>query len=72
MAGSGFYTNRLSASAVMAFMRQAGFDVEIIGRELWPEPPTTRQKIARELHAGWTDEDLRICSVSIVARAHSA
>ena len=69
MAGSGFYTNRLSASAVLALMRQAGFDVEIIGRELWPEPPTTRARIARELRAGWTDDDLRVCSVRIVVRA---
>jgi SAM-dependent methyltransferase len=69
MAGSGFYTNRLSASAVIALMREAGFDVEVVSRALWPAPPTTRARIARELREGWTDDDLRVCSVRIVARA---
>ncbi len=68
MARSGFYTNRASATQVVALLEQSGLDVEIEMRGLWPEPPTTRDRIARGLRDGWTDEDLRICSMGVLAR----
>ncbi len=69
MASSGFYTNRVSASQVVALMHDAGFEVEIEARGLWPQPPTTRNRIAADLRAFWSDEDLRICSLSLTASA---
>jgi hypothetical protein len=71
MAGSGFYTNRLSASAVIAMLRAAGFEVDVVSRMLWPHPPTTLARIARELRSGWTDDDLRTCSIGVVSRARA-
>jgi len=68
MARSGFYTNRVSASRLLAVIEAAGFELEIESRSLWPEPPTTRNRIARELQSTWTDTDLRVCSMSVVVR----
>lgn len=69
MSGSGFYTNRASASQVVALLRQSGLDVRIEERSLWPEPPIARRQVARELRPEWSDEDLRICSMRVSACA---
>jgi hypothetical protein len=67
MAGSGFYTNRVSPSQLVTILRDAGLDIEIENRGVWAEPAATRANIARELRVDWTDEDLRVCSMSIIA-----
>ena len=45
-AGSGFYTNRLRMSEMLASFRAAGFAVEIIAVERWPSLPTPRHRLA--------------------------
>ena len=67
MSSSGFYTNRASASEVMRQLRNAGFEVEVESRRLWRVPPTTRRRIARDLQRVWSDDDLRVSSITLVA-----
>lgn len=68
MSSSGFYTNRASASQVIELMQAAGYDIEVVSRSIWPEPAIVRKMIAAELSELWTDEDLRICSMSLIAQ----
>jgi hypothetical protein len=68
MSNSGFYTNRVSASHVIALLQRSNFEIEIISRSMWSEPRAGRGQIARELRESWTDEDLRICSMGLVVR----
>lgn len=72
MSRSGFYTNRASASQVIALLRQSGLKVDIEERSLWPEPPIARHQMAQDLRAQWSDEDLRICSMRVSGRAAGA
>lgn len=67
MSRSGFYTNRASASQVIALLRQSGLDVGIEERTLWPQPPIARRQVARDLRAEWSDEDLHVCSMRVSA-----
>ncbi len=69
MSRSGFYTNRASASQVIALLRQSGLDVAIEERSLWPSPPIARAQMACDLRGEWRDEDLRICSMRVSACA---
>jgi SAM-dependent methyltransferase len=41
---SGFYTNRLTWPAMEKLFREAGFCIELKGRELWPNGLPTRQR----------------------------
>lgn len=43
---SGFYTNRIRPSAMLALFKNAGFDVEIVAETYWPEIPTPRSTMA--------------------------
>ena len=67
MSSSGFYTNRASASEVVRLLQAAGFDVEVVARRLWREPPTTRRRIARDLQRVWSEDDLRVSSITLAA-----
>lgn len=67
MSGSGFYTNRMSASQIAALMKEAGFRVELESRAMWPQPRTDRGRIAQDLQSVWTDEDLRTCLAKMKA-----
>ncbi len=69
MSRSGFYTNRASASQVIALLQQSGLEVRIETRSLWPEPPIARRQMARGLRGEWSDEDLHTCSMSVSAQA---
>lgn len=68
MSTSGFYTNRVSASHIIALLQRANVEVEVVSRSLWPEPRIGRGQIARGLSECWTDEDLRVCSMNLIAR----
>jgi hypothetical protein len=70
MARSGFYTNRVSPSQLTAILQNAGLNVEIENRGVWAEPAATRASIAPQLRADWTDEDLRVCSMSLILTVH--
>ena len=69
MAGAGFYTNRVSPSHAIQLLESTGLNVTVESRILWPEPAIARRQMARDLRAEWTDADLRICSMSLSARA---
>ena len=64
---SGFYTNRLRYSEVVAAFRKAGFAVETVVRREWPAPPLARAYLAPAFRA-LSDEDLRIFGATIVVR----
>ncbi len=68
MSSSGFYTNRVSASNIIEFLQRSNVQVEVVSRSIWPEPPIGREQIARGLSESWTDEDLRVCSMSLIVR----
>lgn len=68
MANSGFYTNRASASRTIELLMRAELEVEIVSRAVWLEPPIRRDQIASEISHGWTDEDLRVCSMNLIVR----
>jgi len=63
---SGFYTNRISPSDMMARIRACGFDVEIVSKLMWPEPPIEVSKVSKDLN--WSSEDLLTCSMQIIAK----
>ncbi len=48
---SGFYTNRLRLSHVIAHFEDAGFSVEVILRKRWPQTPMGSYKYHREFAA---------------------
>lgn len=67
--GSGFYTNRLRLSEVIAAMRTAGFTVEIAERLAWDAIPLPRDQLAPQFRS-FSDDDLRTSSAALVARKH--
>jgi SAM-dependent methyltransferase len=62
---SGFYTNRLRLSEMIAMMRAAGFGVEIAEVSRWAEAPLARANITPAL-SGVGEEDLRVWEAFIV------
>ncbi len=67
MASSGFYTNRLRCSDVLASMRDAGLTPEVTAVERWPGLPTPRARLAPRFRA-MPDEELTIRQFDCVAR----
>lgn len=65
---SGFYTNRLRCSEILALARAVGFEVRGIEREMWGSLPTPRQRMD-ELFREWPDEELRIMHFFLTLRA---
>jgi SAM-dependent methyltransferase len=63
---SGFYTNRISPSDMMARITACGFDVEIVSKLMWPEPPIEVSRVSKDLN--WSSEDLLTCSMQIIAK----
>ncbi len=62
---SGFYTNRFSYSQICAMARTAGLEVGEFYRLCWPGPRLRRADLHPGL-AGWTDQDLEICSFGLM------
>ena len=48
MAGSGFYTNRIAYSDMLARFESAGFLTEVLQVDRWDAVPTPRHKMAPE------------------------
>ena len=64
---SGFYTNRIACTELLALFSAAGLATEVIHRTTWPAIPTPR----RALHASFrqlSDEDLSTKSMLLAAR----
>ncbi len=54
---SGFYTNRLRLSQMIAQFEDAGFTIEVVSRESWPVPPLAPAKFDRAF-AALTQHDI--------------
>lgn len=68
---SGFYTNRLRFSEVIAALRGAGFSTEIAERRVWDTPPLARGALARQFQH-LSDDDLQTSGAALIARKHGA
>jgi SAM-dependent methyltransferase len=68
---SGFYTNRLRLSEVIAALRGAGFDTEIAERRAWETPPLSRAALAHQFQH-LSDDDLKTSGAALIARKHGA
>lgn len=68
MAGSGFYTNRLRCSEILAAFERAGFDPQVLSVDRWPRPPLDRRRFAPEFRS-LAEEDLLIHGVDLLATA---
>ena len=58
-ANSGFYTNRLRYSEILALAEEAGFAVRETRKDEWPDLPTHRERMAPEFRR-FSDDDLRV------------
>lgn len=67
MVRSGFYTNRLRLSEMLALFREAGFAVEVTRTQRWDTPPLSRHKLAREFR-GLSDDDLLVREFDVLLR----
>jgi len=67
MARSGFYTNRLRYSDLIARFAAAGFAVEILGVERWPAPSTPRRSLAVPFRL-LPEEELLISAFDVLLR----
>ena len=68
---SGFYTNRLRLSEVIAAFTAAGFTVEIASRNQWDAAPLPRNRLARAFR-NLSDDDLKTSGAALVASKHGA
>jgi SAM-dependent methyltransferase len=64
---SGFYTNRLRYSEVVAAFAAAGFAVETVARRIWDTAPLPRARLAKQFR-GLSDDDLRVQGATLVTR----
>ena len=67
MANSGFYTNRLRYSEIIAAMRAVGFELALTRVARWPELPTRRRALAAD-YRDLPERDLRVASFDVLLR----
>ena len=67
MADSGFYTNRIRYSEMLALFREAGFQVDVISVKRWDRLPTSRSKLS-ERFRDLSEEELRVSCFHAVLR----
>jgi hypothetical protein len=67
MARSGFYTNRISPSGLIALLQQAGFQTSVRHRLAWRRTPIPRDRLSADIAAHWTDHDLHTAMLQIEA-----
>ena len=72
MARSGFYTNRISPSAVIELMQKAGFETSVRYRLIWPRAPIRRDKLNANVGSSWSDHDLHTAMLQIQAEPAAA
>jgi hypothetical protein len=66
-ASSGFYTNRIRYSQMLDFFVQANFQVEVSSVGHWSQPPTPRNRLAKEF-SSLSDDDLSVYQFDVVLR----
>lgn len=64
---SGFYTNRLRLSQMLAAFQLAGFSTEVVEQNRWRELPLRREKLAAP-YREMTEDELLAATVRIVCR----
>jgi SAM-dependent methyltransferase len=64
---SGFYTNRLRFSEMLAVFREAGFETQLVYVQRWPSLPIERGKIAKEFRC-LREDDLLVYGFHAVLR----
>jgi hypothetical protein len=65
--GSGFYTNRIRPREMIDLMQNAGFSIEVISEQRWPQLPLARDKMASQFRR-FADEDFMVCDMRVVMR----
>lgn len=66
-ASSGFYTNRIRFSEMLALFKEAGFSPEVVAIDKWNEVPIQVSSLARSFRR-LSDEDLRTSGFDVVLR----
>ena len=64
---SGFYSNRLRHSEIVAAMRAAGFELAVTHVRRWPAPTLPRSKLAAPFRT-FSDDELRIANFGVLLR----
>lgn len=67
MANSGFYTNRIRYSEMLALFKEAGFESDVINISRWDRLPTDRSKLSRRFREFSTD-DLSVRNFHVILR----
>ncbi len=62
---SGFYTNRLRYSEILAAFHAAGFSVQTVARRTWDAPPLPRRALAEQFRS-LSDDDLSVQGATLV------
>jgi hypothetical protein len=71
MAESGFYTNRILYSEMMALFRQAGFAVDVLEVNHWDRLPTPRPKLCGHFQH-LSEDELCISGFEVILRPDCA
>ena len=64
---SGFYTNRIRPREMLEMIENAGFAIELIAEDRWPEMPLPRDKMAAEFR-DLPDEDFMVREIRIAMK----
>ncbi len=70
MTKSGFYTNRLRYSEILAAFESAGFAIEVVGMDRWEALPTPRGKLAKP-YRDLPEEELLVSGFHVLLRPSS-
>jgi len=67
MAGSGFYTNRIRYSEMLALFKEAGFEPDVVHLKHWERLPTPRSKLSDRFKA-LPEEELCVRGFHVMLR----
>ena len=67
MSRSGFYTNRIRYSEMLALFKEAGFESDVVQLERWDRLPTPRSKLCNPFR-GLTDDELCVQCFHVILR----
>jgi hypothetical protein len=67
---SGFYTNRIQCHVMIRLFEDAGFEVGVVERNLWPVVPLPRRKMASPFR-DMDDDQLRVADAELLTRPRS-
>ena len=66
----GFYTNRIQCHLMTQLFEDAGFEVSVLERNLWPAVPLPRRKMASPFR-DMNDDQLRVADAELLIRPRS-